>query len=283
MEGSLILNQMFKERDITNKQTIVTYTRAETRLETLHSGSDYWARSEVGWRKILDASTYALATRLQMLSLLIMVRRIDSRPVEMLGKYREKLRFQIDEATRKKLPLLELPKYEEYFGSLCPSDPQKYIVNKLIEIFGLRNLDMLLEMIKFKRGVPLPNVNRNFMVIQSRDIVLHIRKYKTAKTYGAKCLRIVKKDHPALVRCINDYYNDGRRFVLSRKNGLEIQQSSLHRHVSHLTGDHGSGALFKVVVDYHRENGGLNRLRELSKSRGTSMDVICTNYNIEKE
>jgi hypothetical protein len=281
MEGSLILKQMFEERDIKNTQTIVTYTQAETRLKTLHSGPDYWVRSEVGWKKLLGDSTYALATKLQMLSLLIMVRRIDTRPTELLKKYREKLRAQIEEATRKSLPLLELPSYEEYFGSLCPSTPQKYIVNKLIELFGLRNLDMLMEMVQFKRGVPLPNVNRNFMVIQSRDIVLHIRKYKTAKTYGTKILRIVKKEHPALVRCINDYYDAGQRFLLSRKNGLEIQQSSLHRHVSHLTGDHGSGAIFKVVVDYHRENGGLNRLRELSKSRGTSLDTIVSSYNIE--
>lgn len=282
MEGSLILNQVFEEREIKNTQTMRTYVAAETRLENIHGGHDYWTRSEVGWKKLLGDSTYSLSTVLQMLSLLIMVRRVDTRPIELLKKYREKLRAQIEEATRKSLPLLELPSYEEYFSSLCPSDPQRYIVNKLIELFGLRNLDMLQEIIKFKRGVPLPNVNRNFMVLQSRDVVLHINKYKTVKTYGPKVLRIQKRQHPALVRCINDYYNAGQRFLLSRKNGLEIQQSSLHRHVSHLTGDYGSGALYKVIVDYHRRNAHLHKLSELSKSRGSSLEVMCSNYNIEK-
>jgi len=38
-----------------------------------------------------------------------------------------------------------------------------------------------------------------------------------------------------------------------------------------------------MIVKYHREKGNLNRLKELSDSRGTSLDTICSNYNIQNE
>ena len=101
--------------------------------------------------------------------------------------------------------MLDLPDYDAYFGERCPSDPPRYIVNSLIRICGLRNLDMMMEFIKFKRGDQLPNFNRNYMIIQSRDVIMEIRDYKTRLAYGVKKLKITRKEHPQLVRCINDF------------------------------------------------------------------------------
>ena len=168
-------------------------------------------------RKLFEKCEYSDSTKMQMLNLLIMVRRLELRPVASLEGMRNKLRKEIEAETKKNLPLLDLPDYDSYFGELCPSDPQRYIVNSLIQTFGLRNLDMMMEFVKFKRGDQLPNFNRNYMIIQSRDVLLEIRDYKTRIAYGVKKLRITKKEHPQLVRCINEYYSNGHKFLLSKK------------------------------------------------------------------
>jgi len=216
-------------------------------------------------KKLFEKCEYSDSTKMQMLNLLIMVRRLELRPVASLEGMRNKLRKEIEAETKKNLPLLDLPDYDAYFGELCPSDPQRYIVNSLIQIFGLRNLDMMMEFVKFKRGDQLPNFNRNYMIIQSRDVLMEIRDYKTRVAYGVKKLRITKKQHPQLVRCINDYYNAGHKFLLSKKNGEEIKKTSLHSHIRILTNGHGSGTLFKSVINYHRTHAHLNKLAELSK------------------
>jgi len=276
-----MLQRLIFERNMTNDGTITAYKHAEDRLAELHPAADYWKISELGMRKLFEKSEYADATKLQMLNLLIMVRRLELRPVASLEGMRNKLRKEIEAETKKQLPLLDLPDYDAYFGELCPSDPQRYIVNSLIQIFGLRNLDMMMEFVKFKRGEQLPNINRNYMVLQSRDVLLEIRDYKTRVAYGVKKLRIVRKEHPQLVRCINEYVNAGHKFLLSKKNGEEIKKTSLHSHIRILTNGHGSGTLFKTVVEHHRKNAHLNKLAELSKSRGTSLDTIVSSYNVE--
>ena len=280
-EATTMLQQLIVERDITNEATIIAYKHAEDRLRAMHPSADYWKISELGMKKLFAVSEYADATQMQMLNLLIMIRRMERRPVASLDGMRNKLRKSIEAETKRQLPLLDLPDYDEYFGELCPSDPQRYIVNSLIQIFGLRNLDMLMEIVKFKRGEQLPNINRNYMIIQSRDVLLEIRDYKTRLAYGVKKLRIVKKEHPMLVRAINEYHTNGHQFLLSKKNGEEIKKSSLHSHIRILTNGHGSGTLFKSVVEHHRKNAHLNRLAELSKSRGTSLDTIVSSYSNE--
>jgi hypothetical protein len=278
-----MLQRLIDERNITNDATITAYTHADERLQKLHSHADYWKRSELGMKKLFEKCEYSDSTKMQMLNLLIMVRRLELRPVASLEGMRNKLRKEIEAETKKNLPLLDLPDYDAYFGELCPSDPQRYIVNSLIQIFGLRNLDMMMEFVKFKRGDQLPNFNRNYMIIQSRDVLMEIRDYKTRVAYGVKKLRITKKQHPQLVRCINDYVKAGHKFLLSKKNGDEIKKTSLHSHIRILTNGHGSGILFKSVINYHRTHAHLNKLAELSKSRGTSLSVICSSYNVEKE
>jgi hypothetical protein len=221
-----MLQRLIDERNITNDATITAYTHADERLQKLHSHADYWKRSELGMKKLFEKCEYSDSTKMQMLNLLIMVRRLELRPVASLEGMRNKLRKEIEAETKKNLPLLDLPDYDAYFGELCPSDPQRYIVNSLIQIFGLRNLDMMMEFVKFKRGDQLPNFNRNYMIIQSRDVLMEIRDYKTRVAYGVKKLRITKKQHPQLVRCINDYVKAGHKFLLSKRMGMRSRRQA---------------------------------------------------------
>ena len=278
---STLLTRLIAEREMTNANTILAYAGAEQRLVSLHPATTYWTISELGMKKLMMKSNFSPSSLLQMLNLLIMIRRMELRPVASLTAYRNKLKKEIEEDTKTMLPLTELPDYEEYFGGISLATPQRYIVNSLIQHFGLRNLDMLLKIVHYKRGVPLPDVKRNFLIIQSKDVLLEIRDFKTRTTYGIKKIRISHREHPVLVRCIKQYAADGHMYLLSKRNKDEIQKTSLHSHVRILTSGHGEGKLFKTVVDYHRRNANLNQLAALSKSRGTSMQTMCSSYNPE--
>ena len=118
-----MLQRLIEERNITNDATITAYTHAEDRLRKLHSHPDYWKRSELGMKKLFEKCEYSDSTKMQMLNVLIMVRRMELRPVASLDGMRNKLRKEIEAETKKNLPLLDLPDYDSYFGELCPSDP----------------------------------------------------------------------------------------------------------------------------------------------------------------
>ena len=137
---------------------------------------------------------------------------------------------------------------------------------------------MFMKIVKLGRGQRLPkNDDTNYMIIQSRDILMEVRNYKTKATYGTKKIRINKKEHPKLVRAINRYYDLGFRDVLSTKHKEPIARTSLHSHIRNLTMGYGAGAVFKSVIQHLRLNGKLNRISEISKTRGTALQTLVDN------
>ena len=117
------------------------------------------------------------------------------------------------------------------------------------------------------------------MVVRKDKIELEIREYKTKKANGIKKLTFTKKDEPLLFKTINIYYNDGNRFLLSKRNGEQIAIKSLSKTINALTDGIKTGNLFKMSVKHFRESGELNKLSELGESRGTDISTIITNYN----
>ena len=278
-------NKLIEERNIKNENTKTSYRYTYESASDKLGGFDVWNREN---KKILEQLGHfdiPITAKYHILNMVIMFKKLHQRETSSLSKYRNELKIEIDADTKTRLEEMELPAYESYFSRIDKeTNKRKYIINKLIQLFGFRNLDLMLTLQKMKRG-QRPNLKDhvNKMIIQKKDVVLHILNYKTSSTYGNKKLRIEKSKYPLLVKTINEYYNEGFTYLLSKRNKEEIMKNALHKYIVLNTNNIGTSSLFKMIVKYHREKGNLNRLKELSDSRGTSLDTICSNYNIQNE
>ena len=278
-------NKLIEERKIKNENTKTSYRYTYESASNKLGGFDVWNREN---KKILEQLGHfdiLTTAKYHMVNMIIMFKKLYKRETENLSKYRNGLKAEIDADTKTRLDEMNLPDYELYFIKINKeTNKRKFIINKLIQLFGFRNLDLMLSLQKMKRG-ERPNLKDkiNKMIIQKKDVVLHILNYKTQSTYGNKVLRIQKSKYPLLVKTINEYYNEGNVFLLSKRNKEEIMKNALHKYILLNTNNIGTSSLFKMSVKYHRERGDLNRLKELSDSRGTSLDTICSNYNIQNE
>ena len=221
----------------------------------------------------------------ELFKLAMVFRSADGRPTNSLIANFNKTKKLVEADGKEKLADLEIPDYENYFREnekFAVFNQQKYIVNRLIQLYGFRNQDLDMEMVKqVGKGAKTIENNDNVLIIKQRLVTLRINKYKTLRTYGTKTISFTKKEHPILYKAIDTYYKEGYSHLLSRqgKTKEHISPKSIHSHIRTLTAGFGTGTLFKSIVKFHREKGDLTKLTELSKSRGTSMELISSTYN----
>ncbi len=276
--------KMISARGLTNKNTIVTYTNQFKKISDMFSSDDEWFNSSQ--KKILKElaeSEFSSVTKYNLLNIAIMMKNFLKQKTDELVAHRTSLHKDVTKKTAENLKTIDLPDYDEYFNKFdknyAETNPAKYIVNKLIQLYGLRNLDLLLTLVKLNGRKKLQDDNINYMIIRKDKIDLEIRNYKTAKANGVKRLSFSKKDSPLLFKTITKYYNDGNRYLLQKRNGEQIAIKSLSKTVDALTDGVRTGQLFKMIVKYYRDSGELNKLAEMGASRGTKLDTIVSNYN----
>lgn len=278
------LKTLFKNRNYEKDRTKAHYTNIYEKAKTLFNNDDPFVRSEKLINKGLDESDEKTYLKYHILVLGTMMRSDDGRPVAELVANMNRYKKTLEEERKEKLDNLDLPDYETYFKNndlLADSMPQKYIVNKLFQLYGFRNAEMVIRLIRLKRGEKEPKGNENTLVIKQRKVDLRIAEYKTLSSYGVKTISFDKKEQPLLYKTLLNYYNKGNHFLLTKKDKTQISKKSLHSHIRKLTSGHGSGTLFKMSVFHFRKLGDLNRLAELGKTRGTALGTINDNYNAQ--
>ena len=276
-------HKMIADRGLANKNTIVTYRNQFKKISELMEDDKWFDSAEKKIKEELEDSDTSVVTKYNLLNIAIMLKKYLKQKSDELVAHRKSLHKSVNEKTTEKLKTIDLPDYAEYFNkfdkNFAETKPAKYIVNKLIQLFGFRNLDLLLTLTKLIGRKKLPDDNVNYLVVRKDKIDLEIRNYKTMKSNGTKRLSFTKKDNPILFKTINKYYNDGNKYLLQKRNGEQIAIKSLSKTVDALTNGVKTGQLFKMSVKHYRENGDLNKLSELGASRGTKLDTIVSNYN----
>ena len=245
-------------------------------------GDHFYFLSQKKYLEQLNKLNDSLNSKYALLNMNIMIRNNESKPTIILVKARATLSEAIAKEMVEKLEDLELPDYTEYkekIDALQKTDIQKYIVNSLILKYGLRNKDLNLNLIKNTRKKLVLDDKQNYCVIKAKEIQFVINDYKTFKSYGTKIIKLERKENKHLYNAIASYLAEGHTFLLDKKNKERIAESSLHSQIRALTNSYGTSSLFKMVVKYHRLKGDLDALKSLSKTRGTSLELISNNYN----
>ena len=216
------------------------------------------------------------------LNMIILIRRYNDEPTDMLVKLRNSLRDDIIKIRKENLSELndKLPTKSYIIEQLNNMSGIRFVLNYLIIHHALRNKDMNLLIIESEKS--MDDKDTNYMVINKKKkmIKLFINDYKTEDKYGTKEIKITDSD---FYKNVLKLYNDrDSKFLMQLKNGDEIKSiSTLNDKILNLTIEKlGQNKIVKIVIKDLLNNKSFDKLEQLSKDRGTSLDVLLKSYNL---
>ncbi len=211
------------------------------------------------------------------LNMIILVRRHNEEETDKLIKFRNSLRDEIIEARKKNLDSLDdtLPKVDYIMEQLDNLNGIRFILNYLMINHALRNKDINL---KFVKSLP-DNKTENYIMIKGKNAILDINDYKTEEKYGTKEIKISNEKFVNEMKKLK--LSDGD-YILPMKNGDKIKNTStFNDKILNLTIDKlGQNKLVKIVIKDLLNNKSFDKLEQMSKDRGTSLDILLKSYNL---
>jgi len=136
-----------------------------------------------------------------------------------------------------------------------------------------------LNLFHFKRDIKAnPEINYLWYSKRAKKATLYRRNYKTAGKYGMKTDTITD---PKFLNAIKQIFECRKKneegcdvFIPNKNNvGYFVMKSTLN--------NLGENLYNKIIVNHFRNN--LDKLKEISESRGTSLNTLYENYDIEKK
>ena len=226
--------------------------------------------------KAIMASTDNINSAQALINIAIIVReKIKKLPTDELVEQRTTNKGEVTEHLKQANLFTQLPSIDEldaFIETLWKQSKYRdYIVNYLIRHHYVRNQDLLFDICETKRET-LDEPDKNWLWLDRKKMCVHyIRNtYKTAKTYGQK---VTKIDNERFLRAVKVCNRQMYCFPLATdpdKIGYYVQKLTFN--------ELGEGAMLKIIINHYR--GDISRLKEISQSRGTNLEVLLTSYNI---
>ena len=263
-----------------------TYTYTYKRLMELLDFTPISNISEKRVLKLITESDIPVNSQNGMLSVVILIRRSNDTPVDLILKYKEgKQKKLMEEDKREKNVELEktLPSYEtyaNYIDELYKAKSWKsYIVNYLLFKYGVRNLDLDLILTRDKSVVSKINNKDsqvNYLYITpSNKYIRYIRNhYKTSKSYGRKVIDITAKK---FINAVNEFLQND----YFEKPLLDVDELSVGHTIRTMTYNQiAESGVYKVIFAHHKSKGDINALKKLSTTRGHDLSTAMGYYDI---
>ena len=269
------LDHIKKEKKL-SQGTITTYTNIGKNLDF-----SIMLSQKTLIQKLKDL--YENPNTLQLyLNMIILIRRYNDEATDILVKLRNSLRDDIIKSRKENLDKLDdkLPSKSYIIEQLNNMSGIRFILNYLIIHHALRNKDMNLKIIENEKD--MDDEDQNYMVINKKKkmIKLFINDYKTDTKYGTKEIKITDPDfYKNVLKVFNE--NESKN-LLHLRNGDKIKSiSTLNDKILNLTIDNlGQNKIVKVMIKDLLNNKSFDKLEQLSKDRGTSLDVLLKSYNL---
>tara|TARA_R110001599_G_scaffold308838_1_gene515649 strand:- start:120 stop:977 length:858 start_codon:yes stop_codon:yes gene_type:complete len=211
------------------------------------------------------------------LNMIILVRKFNSEEVDKLIKFRNSLSDSIKETRKSNLDKMDdkLPPLEYIENELNDLTGIRYVINYIMVNHGLRNKDLNL---KFVKVLP-EDKDENYIMQKGKNILLNINDYKTEKKYNMKEIKINNSKFLKELKSLN--LKDGD-YIIPMKNGDKISNIiTFNDKILKLTIDRlGQNRLVKIVVKDLLNKKDFEKLDQISKDRGTSMEVLLKSYNL---
>jgi len=211
------------------------------------------------------------------LNMIILVREFNNEEVDKLIKFRNSLSDSIKQTRKDNLDKMDdkLPSLDHIKDSLDELTGIRYVINYIMVNHGLRNKDLNLRFVKV-----LPeDKEENYIMQKGKNILLNINDFKTDKKYGTKEIKINNSKFLKEFKSLN--LKDGD-YIIPMKNGDKISNIiTFNDKILKLTIDRlGQNRLVKIVVKDLLNNKNFEKLDQISKDRGTSLEVLLKSYNL---
>ena len=269
--------------------TIKSYKQQYTKLKKI---VDTQMEQEIDIKNISEknilefvSSENNLNSQQALLNIAIMIRKMNKQPTSKLEKKRDENKEKLKGFVKEKNQKLKddgLPSYQDlldYLEFLYESKRwTDFIINYLLIHFHTRNEDVNFELVPFKRDTK-ENKDINYLWYSKRakKATLYRRNYKTAGKYGMKTDVITD---PKFLNAIKEIFECRKKdedcgiFIPNKQNvGYFVKRATLN--------NLGENLYNKIIINHFRNN--LDKLKEISESRGTSLDTLHENYDIDKK
>ena len=216
-----------------------------------------------------------------LLNIGIQVLRMSGNEPTELTELRDNNKVKIKDLTKLKNVELAatLPSYDDllaHIDSLFESNNwTDYVINYLLVNFQVRNKDLLFDIVLKKKD--MVDATKNYMWWnRSLKKIVYIRNnYKTVGTYGVKENIITDPNFILAIKRIlaHQKANDLAGVFIPNESqlGYYICKASFNKICE--------GKTVKIVINHFRNN--IDKLKEISNNRGTSVDTLLSNYDIE--
>ena len=253
-----------------------SYNTIKTYLRFYNKIIEYFDKpvSDTSQSKLIELSdTFEnLNSKQGILNIAILVRRLKDLSTKELEEKRELNKGKLVKHVKESNAKLNLPSYQdliEYLDYLYASEKyNEFIINFLLMNGYVRNEDLNVKLIKLKRDAT--DDSQNYLWLsKNNDKVTYIRNnYKTVATYGQKQNTFTDK---RLIESVKKLKQTNAPLIPNPDQvGYYVQKATLNKI--------GEGSVLKIILSHYSTN--LSKLKEISKSRGTSLATLASSYNI---
>jgi len=255
-------------------KSITTYTHSYNRLMN-YLKSPILNYTEKQIINIIDKIDAPSMSKNSMLSVVSLVRKDMGLSTEKLTEYRKKLNENHYENKQKSNEILKdnlptLNTLQEFTNQLYKDKKYTdFIINYIMLNFNTRNMDLDLMLIADKK---LADDSINYIYATNKYLLYVRNNYKTRDRYGVKKVKIY---NAKMMRAFQILLQDKTEHTL-------IETSNLNKFIQDRTFNGiGEGRYVKVVLNDYYKNGNIDGFKKVSNNRGTSLDILYNDYNIE--
>ena len=269
-----------------SQKTQEAYERHHNRLMTITNGKTvlYFKDNITDLINLLKNQDIPPSSKNSMLNVISLIYKTKHKPIQSITDYRDELdkQYYINKKESNKLlketlpTLAELNNFTE--GLYSKKMYREYVINYLMIKFGVRNMDVDVEIVSDKSKV---NDIDNFLLITKKYISFIVNRYKTRDTYGNKKMKIEVKPFISAVKHLYDECEDDVCYLLINPDTKQLVKDKNKFILNRTHKKLGEGLYFKIVVSNYISQGKISSAKLLGKTRGTDINTIIEDYYIE--
>ncbi len=286
------IEDYFKANDQLSARTVVSYKNLYTKFEDMDKNILTQSQSNIiDYIDNFDGSTN---TKLAMINVVVNLRRhykkkdekIHSRKMQLADDYKL-YKNEIKKEKKEGLPTAkELIAHENRL--YIDKDWTGFIIVHLMRILSTRNKDLDLKIIPANRSQrnTKPNDKTNYLIIRSNNAQVIRNNYKTYSTYGQKknLVPSVRLNRAVinLAKALDLEFGKDEFYLLSTKAGQKMSEDSIAKKIRSYTYNGLSESDYnKIFVSEFHKMDDIKALEKISNNRGTTLEVLLSEYHLD--
>ena len=287
------MDRILAKKSQLSKNTVKTYKQAYKKLVDILATNNV---ADLDNKEIIDLidEQENYGTINLLLTIVLMIKYDNDKEIDDIKKHRDLIRMEMRDSRWKKKeekldtlpPIKSLTKYLNRLYS--NNEYQSYIINYLLINYNVRNLDLDLivtDDMKEYHNLGKKGDENVLFVGKNNAVYFYRNNYKTVKTYGPKAIRL---SSVKLANSIKEYMaqqqaiTNGDIYLLSLKNGDRSGRDSLSHYITKFTyeGLTESDIMKIIVTEKVKTIDDYKKLEKISKNRGTAIETIIEEYNL---